>query len=182
MHDLPSLRAAWAAGARPTFRFFWSHRQPHPSTIGDFCFSQWFPCHFELDGTPYCSTEQWMMASKARLFGDRDTEAQILAANDPRQIKALGRRVQGFVESTWDEHRFGLVMQGNLAKFSQNRKLHEHIISTGDDVLVEASPLDCIWGIGFAHDAPEALDLTQWRGLNLLGFALMQVRDLIPNA
>ena len=118
-----------------------------------------------------------MMAGQAELFGDRDIREQILKCSVPKQIKALGRRVRGFDQKVWDKFKYSIVLNGNWCKFSQNRDLREFLLSTGDSVLVEASPCDAIWGIRLAASSPEARDPMKWRGQNLLGFALMEVRD-----
>lgn len=118
-----------------------------------------------------------MMAGKAELFGDQEIREQILNCSDPRQIKALGRKVRGFDQKVWDRFKYPIVLSGNWCKFSQNRKLREFLLSTGDSVLAEASPYDAIWGIRLAAGSPEAQDPMKWRGQNLLGFALMEVRD-----
>jgi ribA/ribD-fused uncharacterized protein len=117
-----------------------------------------------------------MMWRKAMLFDDPATARDILAVAHPRQAKALGRRVTGFDDRVWDEHRFDVVVEGNLAKFGQHPELGAVLLNTGDRVLVEASPLDRVWGIGLSRDDPAAPDPARWRGLNLLGFALMRVR------
>lgn len=121
--------------------------------------------------------EQYMMAAKAELFGDREILTQILQCRDPKQIKALGRKVQGFDSALWDKYKYSIVLNGNLCKFSQNQELKDFLLSTGDCVLAEASPYDGIWGIRWSADAPEAEEPLKWRGQNLLGFALMEVRD-----
>ena len=118
-----------------------------------------------------------MMASKAQLFGDEEIRKEILKCNDPKQIKALGRKVRGFDQAVWDKLKYAIVLNGNWLKFSQNRYLREFLLSTGDNVLVEASPYDNIWGIRLSANSPEAWDPFKWRGQNLLGFALMEVRD-----
>jgi ribA/ribD-fused uncharacterized protein len=120
-----------------------------------------------------------MMWRKATLFGDNETASQILAASHPRQAKALGRQVTGFNQRVWDSHRYDAVVAGNLAKFSQHDELRTFLLGTGERVLVEASPVDRIWGIGLAADDPRAGDPAQWRGPNLLGFALMEVREVL---
>lgn len=117
-----------------------------------------------------------MMAGKALLFGDARAHQAILVAKGPGAAKALGREVRGFDEARWVAHRFGLVVEANLAKFSQNPPLAQFLASTGTKVLVEASPVDRIWGIGLARDHEDAERPARWRGLNLLGFALMDVR------
>jgi ribA/ribD-fused uncharacterized protein len=122
-----------------------------------------------------------MMAEKARLFKDEETRAQILTAGSPKAAKELGRRVKRFDEQEWERVRFGLVVEGNLAKFSQNAGLGRFLLSTVDKVLVEASPVDRIWGIGMAADDEQSENPEGWRGLNLLGFALMEVRDRLSD-
>lgn len=177
-HELPldrdALLRAVAQGESFRFRFFWGHRR-EPDGV----FSQWWPCRFEVDGQIYATAEQFMMAGKARLFGDSDGLAAILAEEDPAACKALGRRVRGFDEATWAAARFELVVRGNLAKFGQSEHLRSILASTGDQLLVEASPTDRVWGIGLRAADPRAQDPRGWRGLNLLGFALVRARALL---
>ncbi|GIJ81264.1 hypothetical protein SAMN05443287_12014 [Micromonospora phaseoli] len=104
---------------------------------------------------------------------------RVLTAPHPHAAKTLGGRVAGFDQQTWDEHRFDIVVAGNLAEFGQHAALRTFLLATGRRVLVEASPVDRIWGIGLTRDDPAAADPARWRGLNLLGFALMQVRDVL---
>ena len=118
-----------------------------------------------------------MMAGKARLFGDMAIHAEILKAPHPKQAKELGRKVKGFDEETWVARRFDLVVAGNEAKFAQHPELKAFLLGTGQRVLVEASPVDRIWGIGMKGDDENAEKPQKWRGLNLLGFALMEVRE-----
>ena len=141
------------------------------------CLSQWWMEDFYTMADSYLYTEQYMMASKAQLFGDEEIRKEILKCNDPKQIKALGRKVRGFDQGVWDKFKYAIVLNGNWLKFSQNRELREFLLSTGDSVLVEASPYDNIWGIRLSVNSPEARDPFKWRGQNLLGFALMEVRD-----
>jgi ribA/ribD-fused uncharacterized protein len=118
-----------------------------------------------------------MMAQKAELFNDPETLALILKAATPAAAKALGRQVRGFDDERWLAQRFAIVVRANAAKFGQNPALGEFLQKTGSAVIVEASPVDRVWGVGLAKADPQANDPNQWRGLNLLGFALMQVRD-----
>jgi ribA/ribD-fused uncharacterized protein len=173
---LDELRAAVAAGARPKFLFFWSERPGQGGDPGKGCLSQWWPAPFELDGERYPTAEHWMMAEKARLFGDREALAEVLTVEHPGAAKAVGRRVLGFDEGAWARARVGIVRRGSLAKFSQHPELRAYLIGTGARVLVEASPRDPVWGIGLAEGDPAARDVGRWRGANLLGFALMAVR------
>lgn len=162
-----------AAGDPMKFLFFWGHQ---PTRSGESCLSQWWEREFTADGVAYRSAEHYMMAAKARLFGDERTEARILAAGHPREAKDLGRQVRAFDEEVWVAHRFELVVRGNVAKFGQDRALRTYLLGTGRRILVEASPLDRVWGIGLRADDERAGRPSQWRGLNLLGFALMEAR------
>lgn len=117
-----------------------------------------------------------MMAAKARLFQDTQAELQVLAEQDPRRVKALGRAVRGYEETVWCQHREKVMFAACLAKFQQNPELARELLATGHLHLVEASPYDRIWGIGLGADDPRVHDPRQWQGLNLLGNALMRVR------
>lgn len=158
------------------FTFFWGHKG-EPGNVTKSCFSQWWPSAF-TDGThTYATAEHWMMAGKARLFKDPATEQEILQTSDPATAKKLGRKVANFDTAVWDAEKFSLVVQGNLLKFSQHPKMQEFLISTGDTIIVEASPLDRIWGIGMGANHEHAANPLLWKGQNLLGYALMEVRD-----
>lgn len=139
-------------------------------------FSQWTASAFTVDGVDYGCAEQFMMAEKARLFGDLAMRERILVADSPGEAKKLGRNVSGFDEQTWIQHRFDIVVAAGEAKFAQNEELGEYFRGTSGNVLVEASPHDCIWGIGLGQNTRSATQPDRWRGLNLLGFALMEAR------
>ncbi|MFJ1756902.1 NADAR family protein [Kitasatospora sp. NPDC088134] len=170
------LVAAIESGARPKYLHFWGHRPQRDGQTGAGALSQWWPSPFEVDGVRYSTAEHWMMAGKARLFGDEEIVPRILAARTPAEAKKLGQLVGGFDEARWTAHRFDLVVAGSVAKFGQDDRLRAYLVGTGNRVLVEASPLDRIWGIGLAADDDRAHAPAQWRGLNLLGFALMEAR------
>lgn len=165
------------SGVQPQYLFFWGHKPLPNGEIGNSCFSQWWPAPFSVNGVSYPTAEHFMMAEKAQLFGDAEARSQILQAGSPKAAKQLGRQVRNFNEQLWTDARYDLVVAGNLAKFSQNRELGTYLLKTHDSVLVEASPLDRIWGIGLAANVEQAKKPEQWRGLNLLGFALMEVRQ-----
>lgn len=162
---------------RIKYLHFWGHAPRKDGTIGASCLSQWWPSPFVVDGVRYATAEHWMMAAKARLFADAEAERKALEARSPAAAKKAGRLVRGFDEAIWERERFAIVRAGCLYKFGQNGELREFLLTTGDRVLVEASPLDRIWGIGLAADDERAQDPAQWRGLNLLGFALMEARE-----
>lgn len=177
--DRDALIAAVRGGRSFRYRFFWGHRARPEAGLDESCFSQWWRSDFDVDGDRYSSAEQFMMAGKARLFGDEEMRTRILAEDDPSTIKGLGRKVRGFDGPTWDRHGFDIVVAGNVAKFGQNPRLASFLLSTGHDVLVEASPMDVVWGIGATRDDPVARHPEQWRGQNLLGFALMRARQAV---
>ena len=118
-----------------------------------------------------------MMWRKALLFGDEEAAQRIVAASHPRQAKMLDRRVRGFDEQIWADQRRAIVTQATVAKFGQRAELRDFLVGTGRRILVEASPTDRIWGIGLAATDERTADPARWRGLNLLGFALMAARD-----
>lgn len=157
------------------FCFFWAARLEADGNIGCGCLSQWWKSNFMADGVRYCCMEQFMMAQKAALFGDEEIRQQILACTDPAGIKQLGRQVRNFDPAVWDQAKYTIILNGNWRKFSQNPRLRSFLLSTGDRFLAEASPYDTIWGIGLTAD--QAADPRDWRGENLLGLALMEVRD-----
>jgi ribA/ribD-fused uncharacterized protein len=171
------LIRAVSGGFRPKYLFFWTHHPLPSGQIGNSCFSQWWPAAFSVNGVRYPTAEHFMMAEKAQLFGDNNVRALILKAGSPKEAKQLGRQVRDFDEQVWVEARFRFVVAGNVAKFSQNPELGNYLLGTRDRVLVEASPSDRIWGIGLAADSAQAMNPEQWLGLNLLGFALMEVRQ-----
>ena len=177
-YNVDSLLQSNKAYSRDDFVFFWGHTD-RKEDVNKSCLSQWYMCSFVVDNVSYNCAEQFMMAEKARIFGDDDTWQQIMASYDPMTIKKLGRKVRNFNAYVWKKNCQQIVKRGNLAKFSQNQKLLEYLLGTGDKILVEASPKDTIWGIGLAEDASEASNPRLWQGENLLGFALMEVRDML---
>ncbi|MET9447558.1 NADAR family protein [Streptomyces cinerochromogenes] len=170
------------AGSRIRYLHFWGHRPRPDGRVGASCLSQWWPAPFVVDGVEYATAEHWMMAGKARLFGDAEAERGVLAAEHPAAAKKAGRLVRDFEESVWERERFRLVVEGSVHKFAAHDDLGLFLLNTGDRVLVEASPLDRIWGIGLAADDEAASDPERWKGLNLLGFALMEARERLAGA
>ena len=181
VRDVTELIAAQAAGHRVKFLFFWGHQPERDGSIGAGCLSQWWPAPFTVDGHAYATAEHYMMWRKAILFGDDAMAERILGAPHPHAAKALGGRVAGFDQRTWDEHRFPIVVAGNQAKFEQHPAQRAFLLSTGERVLAEASPVDRIWGIGLTSDDPAAHYPAHWPGTNLLRFALMHVRDALQD-
>lgn len=178
---IEQLLAAEARGERLKFLPFWGHTPPADGSIGAHVLSQWFPHPFEHQGVRYLTAEHFMMAAKARLFGDHDRLALILDARSPSAAKNHGREVRGFSSDVWERERLGIVRDGSIAKFGSSPALRTYLIGTGHRVLVEASPRDRIWGIGMGRDNPAVERPSQWRGRNLLGFALMQARAVLAH-
>lgn len=139
--------------------------------------SNWYLSSFTYGGTAFSSMEQYMMYRKAVCFGDEGIAAKILATDNVAEIKALGRRVSGYDENLWNGVRQIVVYEGLWAKFSQNPGLKEKLKGTGKAFLAECAVQDRIWGIGLSMRDPRRLDRSRWQGQNLLGYALMMVRE-----
>ena len=172
-------------GEQIDFLFFWGHIS-RENKLGKECLSQWYDCKFTQKNdngeiVEYHTAEQFMMAQKALLFEDLIVYNQIMCADEPREYKELGREVSGFDKEVWDKHKTQIVLNGNILKFSQNEELLKFLKGTNNAVLVEASPYDRIWGIGMRESNPNAKIVQNWKGENLLGFILMQVRERLKN-
>ncbi|MEF9906667.1 NADAR family protein [Streptomyces sp. P9-A2] len=171
-----ALIEAVATGERIKYLHFWGHQPLPDGRIGAGCLSQWWPSPFTVDGVTYTTAEHWMMAAKARIFADPEAERKILAAEHPADAKKEGRLVRHFDDAVWRRERFRVVVEGSTHKFAAHADLRAFLLNTGDRVLVEASPRDRVWGIGLGAKNERAANPAQWRGANLLGFALMQAR------
>jgi hypothetical protein len=148
-------------------------------------FSQWYNSKFK--GTSkfdslkrvieFYNAEQWMMYNKALLFGDLDIAKKIIKTSDPKTIKKLGRKVCFYDQETWDENKKDIIKEGNMLKFGQNNNLLKLLLSI-KGIIAEASPFDKVYGIGLNANDPKALDINTWEGENILGYTLMEVRDI----
>lgn len=165
------------SGENLKYLLFWDHKKTDEITKS--CFSQWFDSTFKVAGTEFHTAEHYMMAEKALLFGDMAIYEQIVNSSKPGKVKELGRQVKDFNQRVWEENRFQIVVRGNFHKFSQNKDLGIFLKRTNDRILVEASPVDNIWGIGLAQNDKNAENPYFWNGLNLLGYALMETRDIL---
>lgn len=157
--------------------FFWGHTPKTPGVIDKSCLSQWYPSLFVYKGFCYQNAEQFMMHMKAKMFKDEETASLILKATTPKEMKDLGRQVKNFLEVDWIEFRELIVKRGTIEKFNQNPDLKKYLLSTSGKYLVEASPYDKIWGIGIDPEKAKKTPINQWKGLNLLGQILTEVRE-----
>lgn len=172
LRTVESLIKSINAGNQHQYLYFWGHKGKKGF------YSQWYmDAPFKVDGILYKTAEHWMMAHKAKLFNDDINFNAALAVDHPGDTKDIGRAVRGFDNDVWTQHRFDIVVRGNVHKFSQHPHLLKQLLETGDKVLVEASPFDHIWGIKLGAADPRAHNPKTWRGQNLLGFALMEVRE-----
>lgn len=141
-------------------------------------FSNWHPASFSMEFNKvlyqFNSSEQALMFAKARLFDDSGVANKILKTGDQKLIKNLGRQVTNYDETVWADKRLDIMTNILIHKFEQNPKLLCLLLNTGDKVIIEASPYDKIWGVGLGFGA--TADKETWKGLNLLGTALMNAR------
>lgn len=141
--------------------------------------SNWAISNFTKDGTSYFAMEQYIAHQKALTFGDEEIAGKVMASFDFEEMKALGRQVRNYDNRVWNGIRQIVIYNGLLEKFRQNPEMKAQLLATGDAVLAEAEDSDGIWGIGLSMEDPARLDMQQWQGQNLLGFALMQVREAL---
>ena len=139
--------------------------------------SNWYYSDFIVDGIEFSSMEQYMMYEKAVYFKDAGTAEKILSTDDVAKIKALGRQVANYNNSYWNGIRQIVIFEGLLAKFSQNEDLKEQLRATGNSILAECAVRDTIWGIGLSMKDKDRSEIDKWKGQNLLGYALMMVRE-----
>lgn len=152
------------------FVFFWGSSSP---------FSNWYKGQFTYALKNFNCSEQYMMWSKAMLFGDYETAIKVMLTRNPREQKALGRLVNGFDQSIWEMNCIDIMVPALVAKFTQDQTCNDALFATIGKEIVEASPYDIVWGIGLAEDDPRAWDKETWQGRNLLGVCLMKTRDIL---
>lgn len=152
----------------PEFVFFWNGP-----------FSQWYYSPFEANNIVFETAEQWMMSQKALLFNDQDVFKQIMDAKSPAECKSLGKKISNFDKSIWLQKRLQIVTRGNILKFEQNDNLKQKLLESDGRIIVEASPYDKIWGIGMGISDIKIHNPMNWKGLNLLGIALMTTRYIL---
>lgn len=142
-------------------------------------FSQWYPSPFTVEDKTFNCAEQYMMYMKAKCFKDDLAATLIMEAKNPAEQKHLGRLVQNYKKSEWSRRRYQIVLEGNGAKFSQNPELFDILKLSENKIIVEASPVDSIWGIGLDTSNSDIFNPDLWMGKNLLGLAIMEARQII---
>lgn len=143
--------------------------------------SNWYPANFSLDGITFTSTEQYIMYQKCLLFGDATSATAVLATDDTAEQQAIGRKASDFNSTVWNGMKQAIAFRGLLAKFSQNDQLKSQLLNTGDAYLVECAYKDTVWACGIRLNEDERFDISKWRGQNILGFTLMEVREALRN-
>ncbi|GAA0727044.1 NADAR domain-containing protein [Aquimarina litoralis] len=176
-YTIQNIQEQFNKGKSLKYLFFWGHTPNKDGSIGKSCFSQWWNNAFEVEEVRYKTAEHWMMAKKAILFNDETMLQKIIDCNHPMEAKQFGRKVKNFDPEIWNQHKYEIVKEGNFHKFSQNEEMKQFLLDTKNRIIIEASPRDRIWGIGMGQANEKAQNPNLWRGQNLLGFALMEVRD-----
>jgi len=180
--SLGELQQCLRNGGNAKFMFFWGHKPGPQGTIGKACFCQTWPSQFLVGGQLFPTAAHCIAATKAQLFNDRKTLTAIQATADPSEAIALANRTHGLDERMWARHRYAAFVAANHEKFSQNIVLGAYLVATGVQVLAEANPDDNVSGIGLAENDADASTPQRWPGQNVLGFALMEVRDLLSRS
>ena len=152
--------------------YFWKPYQ------NDGYLSNWYPSPFTVDGKHFVNSEHYFMWKKVMLF-EPELEQLILSTKDPKEMKSIGQKVKNYNNSEWSAVRYEIMKEALFHKFSQNPKLLNNLMWTGNSGIIEASPSDRVWGIGIT--AVEALMDKPWKGQNLLGKALIETRTRFKN-
>ena len=179
MYSIEEVQDYYKKGEPLEFIFFSGHQKTNNGNITKSCLSQWYASTFEMNNVKYSCAEQYMMAEKARIFGDEEALEMIFKAYHPNQMKLIGKKVKNFDEEVWSREKMNIVKIGNMAKFSQNPKLKKYLIGTKSKILVKTNKHDLIWGIGLSKDDENIENPLKWKGQNLLGFILMNIRDIL---
>lgn len=178
MYSLKDVQARYENGEHLEFIFFSEHQKTANGIITKNCLSSWYQSSFEMNNMIYQCAEQYIMAEKAKLFDDEESLDKILKAIHPNQMKIIGKEIKNFDEQIWNKNKINIVKIANLAKFSQNTKLKRYLLLTGEKILVKTNSHDTVWGIGLSKKNSLIRDPDNWKGKNLLGFILMDIREI----
>ena len=138
--------------------------------------SNFYPSPMNIDNVEYSCVEQYYMAEKAKKFDDQETKEKIMNSKNPNEINFFGKSVKGFNQNAWNDVAIEAMKTGVKEKFAQNPKLAEFLEKTGETQIGEGSEKDLTWGTGISVFHKDALNTDKWRGKNLLGKILMEVR------
>lgn len=171
MMGMPSMSKLLISGRKVDAVYFHLPDEPYGFL------SNWYLSSFELDGIRFSSMEQYIMYNKCVEFGDTDSVKAVMATDVPAEQQKIARKAFGYNDKIWAGRRQLVALKGLMAKFSQNEDLKTKLLDTGDAYLVECAYQDVIWACGIRLNENERFDASNWRGTNILGFALMEVRD-----
>lgn len=153
--------------------------------LSNFYYSPFTVSYMNEDGVKsyeFKTAEHAVHFFKAMLFNDMETANKIMMTDYPKVAKSLGREVKNFNDFTWNNNKEVIYFDVIKAKFTdeRNKDIKQKLIDTGESILVECSPYDRIWGIGYTKESSEFIckEFDKW-GQNLLGKILMRVRDRI---
>lgn len=166
-------------GETPTYTCFLSDRCMQNADWNTNCFNENYYAPFKIDGITYLTMQHWLMAQKAALFYDFVTMEKIIASKTAAHAKLLANQIHNVDEDVWLANAYALVVKGNVNKFAQNNELKQKLLNTGNSVIVAITSTDCIWGNGLKFEKNIAFNPFKWKGANLQGYALMQVRDIL---
>lgn len=141
--------------------------------------SNWYLSDFTVGGIKYSSCEQYIMEQKCKILGDNALADQIMATDDVAAQQRIARNTANYSETIWNGLRQVIALRGLYAKFSQNDTLKQQLLETGDAYLVECAWSDKTWACGIGLDSSDKEDIEKWKGTNILGFALMEVREML---
>ena len=145
-------------------------------------FSSGFEAPMQIDGVTFPTVEHYMQWSKAKLFGDAESQSKIMKTKSTKSVRTYGDKVKEFNEERWAEVQDNLMKIALKSKFSQHPALREKLLATGDRPIAEANPRDKYWGIGTSSTTSKASDPSKWPGKNRLGTLLQELRNELKNA
>ena len=139
-------------------------------------FNMNFP--ISIGGRSYNCNEQYIQSEKAKLFDNAESFKNIMSSTDPREMKRLGRQVKGYIDAKWKEHSHTTIMDCVRRKIYDYGKMQELLLATGNKTIGEGTP-DMHFGVGLHISDPRVLNADEWKGKNIMGTALMEVRSEI---
>lgn len=146
---------------------------------GDSPFSNWYRgLEIKYQGFVFDNSEALFMYLKCKFFNQEELALEVTENQDPAKVKKIGRKIKNYNEKSWAESRVGYMKLVQVMKFGQHPELNKILLATGDKQIIEASPLDNIWGVGMYSTHPDVEDPEKWKGQNLLGKVLESVRKV----